>query len=173
MRSGLRWVTLPLLLISSLNAWPQTPDTAVLLSAARTMMERAGTCALITVDKGKQARVRTMDPFPPEAGFTVWLATNPQSRKVDQIRRNPRVTLYYSDGDNGYVSLTGSARLVNDPWEKAKRWKEEWTSFYPDREGSYLLIEVRPLRLEIIDYRNGISGNPLTWEPASVVFSPR
>lgn len=136
-------------------------------------MERAGNCVLITVDKDQQARARTMDPFPPEPDFTVWLATNPASRKVAQIRRNPRVTLYYSDGDNGYVSLYGRARLVNDTSEKARRWKDEWKSFYPDRGDSYLLIEVRPLRLEIIDYRNGISGNPLTWEPASVVFRPK
>lgn len=114
-----------------------------------------------------------MDPFPPERDFTVWLATNPRSRKVEELRKNPRVTLYYADGDNGYVSLHGMARIVDDGREKERRWKEEWKAYYPDRKDSYLLIEVTPVRLEIIDYKSGISGNPQTWEPSAITFPVR
>ncbi len=146
-------------------------DSTKVATSARQIMMRAGKCALITIDESGFARSRTMDPFPPEQDFTVWLATNPRSRKVEQLRRYPKVTLYYSDGDNGYVSLYGMARLVTDRVDKNLRWKEEWKDFYPDRNESYLLIQVKPLRIEVIDYKAGISGHPQTWEPAAITFS--
>src|SRR5680860_501016 len=73
-------------------------------NAAREIMTAAGTCALITLDDKDLPMVRTMDPFLPESDFTVWLGTNAKSRKVNQIKKNPNVTLYYVDGDaSGYV----------------------------------------------------------------------
>jgi general stress protein 26 len=35
--------------------------------------------------------------FPPEEDMTVWIATSTLTRKVQQIRRDPRVTLYYAN----------------------------------------------------------------------------
>jgi general stress protein 26 len=91
---------------------------------------------------------------------------------VSQIRNNPNVTLYYTDkNENGYVSIYGTAELVNDQQEKDNRWKEEWKDFYPNRTDGYLLIKVVPTRLEVINYSRGINGNPETWQPAVVYFN--
>ncbi|MCA1733781.1 MAG: hypothetical protein LC732_09280 [Acidobacteria bacterium] len=38
---------------------------------------------------------RVMDPASPDARMAVTLMTNPASRKVAQIARDPRVTLFY------------------------------------------------------------------------------
>lgn len=142
--------------------------------AAREIIKGSGMCALITLDEGGLPQVRTMDPFEPESDFTIWLATNPKSRKVVQLENNPNVTLYYADkNDNGYVSIYGTAELVNDQKEKNKRWKEEWKDFYPNRTDGYLLIKVIPTRLEVINYSRGINGNPDTWQPAQVYFNDR
>lgn len=112
-----------------------------------------------------------MDPFSPEKDFTVWLATNPSSRKVTQIKNNPRVTLYYSDkNDQGYVVIHGTAELVDDQREKDLRWKNEWKDFYTNRTDDYLLIKISPLYLEVINYSRGLSGDPKTWQPAMVRF---
>ncbi|MBL7861287.1 MAG: pyridoxamine 5'-phosphate oxidase family protein [Cyclobacteriaceae bacterium] len=138
--------------------------------AARELIKRVGKCALITLDESGQPQVRTMDPFEPEPDFTIWLATNPQSRKVTQIENNPAVTLYYADGDNGYVSLYGSAKLINDQTEKDIRWKQGWEQFYPNRKEGYLLIKVKPSRMEIIDYKSGIQGDSITWQPEVILF---
>ena len=52
------------------------------------------------------------------------------------IRRSPRVALFYlepSGGDGGpteYVTVIGEARLVDDPTEKSRRYKEECKDFY-------------------------------------------
>jgi general stress protein 26 len=114
-----------------------------------------------------------MDPFAPEEDMVVWLGTHRLTRKVDDIRNDPRVALYYlAPGAAGYVSLSGTARIVDDPSETAGRWKEEWEQYYADREADYVLIEVIPLRLEVVDYRLGITGDPETWAPPSFEFRP-
>lgn len=142
-----------------------------LITDARETMTSARYCALITTDSRGRAHARTMDPFAPDEHMVVWLATNPRSRKVAEIRRNPRVTLYYFDRETqAYVTLYGIAQLVNDKAEKAKRWKEDWKVFYPDRNKSYLLIKVRPEHLETVDARKGIFSTTPTWQTPSVRF---
>ena len=147
------------------------PPRDSIVSAAREVIAAARYGALITIDSTGQPRARVMDPFPPEADMTIWLATNPKSRKVEHIKANPRVTLYYFDaGSLSYVTLAGVARLVDDRVEKASRWKEGWDIFYPDRDQSYLLIEVTPVRLEVISMKHGLTGNPVTWTPDGVTL---
>ena len=144
---------------------------AELIAAAREIMATARYCALITLDSNGRPQARTLDPFPPDENMIVWLGTNSRSRKVAQIRRNPRVTLYYFDSEGqAYVTISGIARLVNDSTEKAKRWKDEWKAFYPDRARDYLLIVVKPERLEVVSVKKGIVGDSSTWKPPSVNF---
>ena len=145
-----------------------------LKKAAREIMTSAGTCALITIDQEGRPRVRVMDPFVPESDFTVWLGTNTNSRKVDQIKKDPKVTLYYLDIDgSGYVMIHGTAQIVIDQEEKEKRWKVEWEAFYPNKTEDYLLIKVSPEWLEVISYTRGIAGDPTTWEPPTVLFDSK
>ena len=161
---------------STLPAFAQQPTFSrdALISAAREIMTTTRYCALITTAQNGRSRARTMDPRTPEEDMTVWLATNPRSRKVTEIRRNPRVTLYYFDRESSaYVTVYGTARLVNDKTEKAKRWKDDWKPFYPDRDKSYLLIKVTPERLEVVNATKGILGTSPTWQPLSVDFQRR
>ncbi len=154
------------------NSQIQDSTTIKLLSAAKEIMTAAKTCALITLDSQSAPRVRTMDPFVPENDFTVWFGTNPKSRKVDQIKNNPKVTLYYLEpNSSGYVMLHGLAKLVNDETEKEHRWKPEWEAFYPNKKEDYLLIKVSPLWLEVVSYSHGIVGDIETWEPSSIFFN--
>ncbi len=145
-----------------------------LIAAAREIMSAARYCALITLDSSGRAQARTLDPFPPDEHMVVWLGTNPRTRKVAEIRRHPRVTLYYFDREGqAYVTIWGLARLVNDEKEKAKRWKDEWKDFYPDRAKDYLLIAVMPEKLEVVSVKKGIVGDSHTWRPPSVSFRKR
>ena len=145
-----------------------------LINAAREIMTSAETCALITLDHEGRPRVRAMDPFLPESDFTVWFGTNPKSRKVDQIKKDPRVTLYYlaSDG-SGYVMIHGIAQIVNNQKEKEKRWKVEWESFYPNKPEDFILVKVSPEWMEVISYAHGVVGDPITWETPRVIFNSK
>jgi general stress protein 26 len=143
-----------------------------LIATAREIMTTTRYCALITIDARGRANARTMDAFAPDDKMVVWFGTNPLSRKVAEIRRHPRVTLYYFDRENqAYVTLHGIARLVNDPQEKLRHWKDDWKDFYPDRNKGYLLIEVRPSRLEVVNTKTGIAGKSRTWNSPSVIFA--
>ena len=127
--------------------------------------------ALVTLTESGTARARTMDPFPPDSQFVIWMGTNRRSRKVADIERDPRVLLYYQDPSGvGYVTVEGTARLVDDAVEKERRWKEEWTPFYPDRAATYLLIAVTPERLEVVNYRLGVMGDSETWRVPALEF---
>ena len=98
-------------------------------------------------------------------------SANRLKRKVDQIKKDPRVSLYYLDKDaSGYVIIHGRARLVNDPKEKENRWKAKWEAFYPDKTEDYLLIEVTPTWMEVLSPPKGISADPVTWQPPVVSF---
>lgn len=148
---------------------PQRLSRDTLIATAREIMEAARYCALITLDSKGRVHARTMDPFPPDENMLIWFGTNPKSRKVSEIRRNSRVTLYYFDRESpAYVTISGIARLVNDPAEKARRWKDEWMAFYPDREKGYLLIAVTPQELEIVSEKKGIVGDAIRWTPPAV-----
>lgn len=142
-----------------------------LIQAAREIIEAAGTCALITLNDESIPMVRTMDPFPPESDFTVWFGTNSESRKVNQIKNNPNVTLYYQDSDaSGYVVIHGTAQIIDDQKEKQNRWKEAWEAFYPDNRANYLLIKVSPEWMEILSNSRGILGDSDTWQTPMVRF---
>ena len=100
------------------------PDS--LIEAAREIIGLQKYCALATIDSAGRPRIRTMNPFPPEGDMTIWMATNSRSRKADEIRGNPTVSLYYADHARatGYVNITGKAYLVDDMQEKLNRKRE-------------------------------------------------
>lgn len=141
------------------------------IAAARDIISSVRFCGLVTTDDNGQPEVRTMDPFQPDKNFIVWLGTNPKSRKVNEIKNNPDVVLYYSDpAGNGYVVIHGNAELINDKKDKANHWKEEWNRFYPDKNESFLLIKVIPKKLDVISYKKKIFGDPKTWRAESIDF---
>jgi general stress protein 26 len=134
-------------------------------------METARFPVLITVGEDGALRSRTMDPLPLGDDMVVWFGTRRQTRKVREIRRHPQVLVHYTAPDGaGAVSLAGTARLVDDAAEKARRWKDEWRRFYADREADYILIAVTPSRLEIVNYRPGVVGDSATWRAPAVEF---
>ncbi len=142
-----------------------------LIAGARELIATQKYCALITLDETGAPSVRTMNPFPPEDDMTVWIATNDRSRKVREIRRDPRVTLYYSDHQQalGYVSIAGRAVLVDDMKEITKRKRAYWDTAFPGLK-HLVLIKVDPERLDILYYKKGILADPETWRTPSVEF---
>ena len=105
-----------------------------------------------------------MNPFPPEEDMTVWIATNINSRKVREIRKDPRVCLYYADHYKaiGYVALSGKAVLVDDMQEILKRKRAYWDQAFPGLK-NLVLIKVVPQRLEVINYKAGLNNDPDTF----------
>ena len=140
------------------------------LKIAREIMSAARFCTMVTLNAG-DAEARIVDPLEPDANFVVHIATNPGSRKVEQMRANPRVTLLYFDPVRlAYVTLVGSASLAPDR-DKAALYKDDWQGFFDrERPASYSLYRFVPSRIEVVSARDGLPGDPATWRPEIVHF---
>src|SRR3954452_9591062 len=98
----LRRYTLSIFLVTSLWSLASVPSVFgqeqfsrdQLITAAREIMTTTRYCALIPAAGAGRTNARTMDAFVPDENMSVWFGTNPVSRKVREIRRNPRVTPY-------------------------------------------------------------------------------
>jgi general stress protein 26 len=148
----------------------QTPARAEIVTAAREIMKAARYAALVTNGRDGQPQARVVDPFEPDSNLNILIATNALTRKVGEIEADARVTLLYFNAGQEYVTVLGTAQLISDPAEKSKHWKEDWTPFYKDgpRGEDYLLIRVRPERLEVVSPERGILNDATTWRPATV-----
>jgi general stress protein 26 len=177
-RSALPSWLLPVLasavpLVALAQAKPPSPadERARLIAAAREIMGAQTYCALVTIDEAGRPQVRTMNPFPPEEDMTVWFATNTRSRKVREMRRDPRVSLYYADHAKatGYVAITGHAVLVDDMQEILKRKRAYWDQAFPGLK-NLVLIKVVPERLDVLNYEAGVQADPETWRTPSAAL---
>jgi general stress protein 26 len=148
-----------------------TAERDSIITAAREIISMQKYCGLITVDSSGNPQARTMNPFPPEEDMTIWMATNSRSQKVQEIKNNSQVCLYYANHNQatGYVSITGKAVLVNDMDEKLKRKREYWSQAFPDWK-YLILIKVIPEQLEVINYKRGMVGETITWSAPSIEF---
>ncbi len=145
-------------------------DEQSILRAARAIIAADSVAALVTIDADGQPRVRSVNASTPEQDMTIWIATRPDTRKVEQIRRNPNVALYYNDDEAlSYVSIMGIATLHDDLATKdAKNFFDDSVlrALWPDYPRDYLLIRVTPRWIEVIGH--GISAHPQTWRPQAV-----
>jgi general stress protein 26 len=144
------------------------PDRSTIMTAVKNVIEKARYAVLITNGEDGQPHARVLDAFPPEGDMTVWFGTHQNSRKVKEIGKDARVTVFYTSPElEGYVALLGKASLVNDPQEKEKRWKKEWAMFYKNanKGEDYLLIKFTPSRLEMTCYSAGLPDNQETGLP--------
>lgn len=141
------------------------------IKAAKEIMVNAHFCTLISLDENGRPVGRILEPFEPDNNLVVWLGTNSHSRKVEQIKKNPEVTLFYFDNTTfTYVSIQGKAQLINDSLEKTRHWNEEWKPFYHNFNEDYLLIKFTPQLLEILSPPNGFSGDRVTWKTPFLKF---
>ena len=156
---------------STLVAQDAAPSRAQIIDAATDIIRLARYGTLVTMGEDGRPQARIVDPFAPEADLTIWIATNPLTRKVQDIRRDPRVTLlYFNQARAEYVTVIGTARLETDPRQRAARWKAEWAGLYKDdnRGDDYVLLRVRPSRLEVSSVERGLRNDPTTWRPLIV-----
>src|SRR3954470_10540633 len=107
--------------LAAQDSSPAGPHRQTVLAAARDIIREARYATLVTIAADGQPQARIVDPFAPDSTFTVWIATNPATRKVGEIRRNSRVTLLYFNAPRSeYVTLIGTAQVDTTAAEKAR-----------------------------------------------------
>lgn len=144
-------------------------DTVIL--AALEIINETAYCGLVTVDSSGQPQVRTMNPFPVNDDFVVWFATSRSSRKVREIKNNPKVSVYFADhlSAKGYVNICGSASVLDDKDLLVKMKRDYWNGIQGWQE-KFVLIKIIPNSIEIINYKHGLNNDPDTFKAPMITF---
>jgi len=142
-------------------------DTIML--AAHEIIGETSYCALVTIDSTGRPQIRTMNPFPANEDLITWFATSRTSRKVREIKNDPRVCVYYADhtAAKGYVSISGTATVIDDKDLLLKMKREYWNGI-PGWQDKFVLIRVIPETLEVINYKHRLTNDPNTFRAPSV-----
>ncbi len=152
----------------------------VIVKAARTLMESDENMALVSVDEEGQPRVRTVRAFLSDVDqadhrktMTVWVMTRDSTRKVEQIRRQPQVTLYFNDDANfSYLTIMGTATVHTDPTNhgvKAFLALEGYKEFFwPKFPEGFVMLEIQPVWIEFMG--PGVKNHPQNWRPQAIEF---
>ena len=153
-------------------------DTAVVLDSADALIARDSSVGMATVDELNRPRIRTVRAFrlrrPSTARerFTVFILTRTSTRKIDQITKNPLVTLYFNEDQRAaYATIMGRATVHRDPTNpRLQSFLDSATVkfFWPAFPRDFVMIEVTPDWLEFIG--PGLWNDPDTWRPQAVVF---
>lgn len=158
--------------IVSLNVSAQTNvNRDTLLLAAREIISETTYCGLVTIDSTGQPQIRTMNPFSANDELITWFATSRDSRKVREIRNNPKVCVYYADHVNakGYVNITGIAEVIDDKELLISKKRDYWQGM-PNWQDIFVLIKIVPTSIEVVNYKHGVNNDPKTFKAPSIIY---
>ena len=164
-----------LILFTAIIPWKLYAQSSInrdtILIAAREIINETTYCALVTIDSTGQPQARTMNPYPANDEFITWFATSRTSRKVREIRNNPKVCVYYANhvSAKGYVNITGTAEVIDDKELLIKMKRDYWENI-PDWQNIFVLIKIVPETIEVINYKHGLNNDPETFRAPSIVY---
>ena len=147
-------------------------DPKLILAAARALLAHDTIATLITVDANNQPRARSILVSPPDDDLSLWMATRPNSRKLDQLRTNPAATLHFADDPHAaYLSLMGEARIHTDTTTiqaKNPYRGPALTQYFPNFPADFVLLGFKPQWLELA--ASDIPSKPTTWQPQGLAI---
>jgi general stress protein 26 len=124
--------------------------------------------AYLATSDGDQPRVRPVSPIV-EDDMSVWVTTYGTSRKVRQIRENPKICLAFVEQPNGDKAATviGEADIIPDIAEKERVWKLAPFDLYehfPDgpESGEFCLLKIIAKKIE---WRDSWTARLNVYEP--------
>jgi general stress protein 26 len=89
-----------------------------------------GVAMLITRTPDGKLRGRPMALAQVEADGTLWFATDRDSAKVDELEADPEAAVTMQSSTK-FVSLSGTAQMVDDRAKLRELWKTEWKVWFP------------------------------------------
>jgi general stress protein 26 len=116
------------------------------------------TAMLTTMDWGI-LRSRPMGTQDFEFDGDLWFFTSYETHKVDEIEKDRRVNVSYAAPDkNIYVSVSGTAILVNDRAKIEEYWNPIYTAWFPEGKDdpNLVLLKVTVEQAEYWNYSSGV-----------------
>ena len=137
---------------------PSAQDTTPPMQKLSELIRDVEVAMLTTVGTDERLYSRPMAALELEPNGVLWFFTRKSSGKVDSIRENSHVNLAYgSPSDHRYVSVTGRARIVENPAKAMELWKPSLRAFFPNGldDPDMALLEVQ---VEGAEYWDAPSG---------------
>ena len=133
------------------------------------IMKQTSIAAYFATCDGEHPMVRPVSPIIEDCN-TIWIMTVSDSRKVGQIRRNPRVSLAFVEPPHGekVATVIGEVREVVDAAEKQRIWglaSYDPSVFFPDGPASENLC-LLSLIVQRIEWRDKWEGGLKVYTPA-------
>lgn len=116
-----------------------------------TLDEDGAPCTRAVFNLRREAQFPALRPIFQETSdpLVVYVTTNTSSEKVRQLRREPRVSLYYCVPATFHgVMLSGRMTEVADVDLKDRFWQPGWEIYYPAgrHDPDYTILELHPAR---------------------------
>lgn len=122
------------------------------LRKLRSLIEGIEVAMLTTVDPDGSLRCRPMATLKSDEDGSLWFFTGGRSGKVESLRAQGRVCLAYSKPDDQkYVSVSGSAEIVQDRLKAADLWSPVMKAWFPEGLDDPDLALIR-VRIEAAEY---------------------
>jgi len=125
--------------------------------------------AYLATSDGDQPMVRPVSPIG-EDDMSIWVTTFSTSRKVKQIRQNPKICLALVEQPNGDKAaiVVGEAQIIPDAEEKKRVWKLatfDLRQYFPNGPDSdeFCLLKIV---IKGIEWRDSWTGKARIYEPA-------
>ena len=97
----------------------------------RSLIKDVRTAMLTTIDGGV-LRSRPMATQETEFNGDLWFFTSSETHKAEEIEKDSRANISYaSPSDNSYVSVSGTAQLVNDKAKMEELWNPILKAWFP------------------------------------------
>ena len=143
----------------SKDRYVQVPEAGAQL---REIVDGIRFAMMTTVDGAGEVQSRPMPPQHADDDGTLWFLAPRQSSLASQLREQPVVLITYGDRrSRSYMSVTGTATVLQDPAKAAQLWDAAVRSWFPDGPNDPDLAVIK-VEVETEAYRN-----PL---PAPVAF---
>lgn len=132
------------------------------------IMKKASNFSFFATCDGGQPRVRPISSMV-EDDMSVWMATSAASRKVQQIKKNPKVSLAFVQQPQGEKAATiiGEAEIVEDMEQKKRVWglaAYDPLQFWPDgpETKDYCVLKIN---IKKVEWWEDMAVGMKTYEP--------
>ncbi|MBX3064502.1 MAG: pyridoxamine 5'-phosphate oxidase family protein [Anaerolineae bacterium] len=125
----------------------------------RELIKDVDIAMLTTMDQDGSLRSRPMGTQDFEFDGDLWFFTSVDTAKVSEIKTENRVNVSYAAPDkNRYISVSGTATLINDKAKMKEYWSPIYKIYFPDglEDPNLRLLKIKVEKAEYWDGPNGL-----------------
>ncbi len=114
------------------NETPENMTREQMVAKVAGLIKDINICMLTTEAEDGLLHSRPMATQKTEFDGTLWFFTGLSTGKISEIDWNPEVNLSYAEpSDTRYVSMSGTAEIVNDRAKMQELWSEIYKAWFP------------------------------------------